>query len=162
MLVPIVRFLRSAARLDADAFAREHPDPVLVIEPFVGGGERTSFETLAPGPGGSSVGRSVAILRKREGANAFGMMVTLGRATNNDVQIPNPQVSKFHAYVMFDAEGRASLNDAGSTHGTFVAGRRLAPKTEKALLEDGVVVRLGPVKATYYSPAAFFAYLTSQ
>src|SRR5262245_52871916 len=64
-------------------------------------------------------GVEVHLLHKREGANPFAAMVTIGRASNNDVVLEDPGVSKFHAYVR--ASGAEWLiTDAGSLNGTFV------------------------------------------
>ena len=37
-------------------------------------------------------------IQKREDGNAFGLMITLGRANNNDLVINDSRISKFHAY----------------------------------------------------------------
>ena len=65
-------------------------------------------------------------VRKRPDANAFAMMVTLGRAPNNDLVLDHQKVSKFHAY--FNETGSDwFITDGNSSNGTFVNGERLKP-----------------------------------
>ena len=49
-------------------------------------------------------------------------IVTVGRAANNNVVIPDPSVSRVHAYVKRGNDGVFLLLDAGSTNGTSVNG----------------------------------------
>jgi hypothetical protein len=63
----------------------------------------------------------------------FPSMITVGRTENNDLVVPDEQISKFHAYFRL-VGGAVELADAGSRNGTFVAGHRLAPKSESAPL----------------------------
>src|SRR5215470_8967191 len=68
--------------------------------------------------------------------------LTIGRAAENDIRIDDPTVSRRHARVWFDAAG-AHVEDAGSSHGTFVDGERIVADTQ---LKDGAQVRLGDVE----------------
>jgi pSer/pThr/pTyr-binding forkhead associated (FHA) protein len=162
MLEPTLSFCVRAQRIPVEVFVAENPDPVFIVEAFAGAGDdadtELGFKTLAPGSsGGAPPGRSVARIKKRKGANHFGMMVTIGRAKNNDIQIPAGEVSKFHAYVMF-AGGQACISDAGSTGGTRVGDKVLQARKERVDLSDGDRVYLGNVQLTYLSPAAFHAW----
>ena len=163
MLQPIVSLILKARRTSTADFMRVHPEPVFVVEPFDQGSDEISFETLRPGAGAGPgmLGPAMAPIKKRAGANAFGMMVTIGRAKNNDIQILAPQVSKFHAYVMFGPEGQASLTDAGSTCGTRVGERTLAANSDRVPLQDGDVIHLGDVQLTFFTPAEFHDYLVN-
>ena len=89
------------------------------------------------------------------------MMVTIGRARNNDIEIRSQDVSKFHAYVMFAPSGEASITDAGSTYGTFVRGRQLKAREDRVTLSPGDEVRLGSVIMRFHTPATFYEYLRS-
>ncbi len=159
MLEQLFRFMASAHRQPREQFVAEHPDCVFVVEPFAraAGG----FATSAGAP---SLGQETAVarIRKREGANAFGIMVTIGRARNNDVEINSPDVSKFHAYVMFGAApGEATLTDAGSTYGTFVGARQLKAREDRVPLRPGDEVRVGSVRMTFHTPGSFYDFLKS-
>lgn len=68
--------------------------------------------------------------------------VTLGRGPENDVALADPSVSRAHACIVVDGRG-ARLEDAGSSHGTWLDGRWL---TRPARLRDGARVRLGDVE----------------
>src|SRR5258706_15285224 len=143
MLEQLFPYVSAAHKKTREQFAADLPEPVFVVEPFAEAGAG-KFGTIAGGAG-SGQETSVARLKKRAGANAFGIMVTIGRARNNDVEIRSQDVSKFHAYVMFGAGGECSITDAGSTYGTFVRGKQLKAREDKAPLAAGDEVRLGSV-----------------
>ena len=54
-------------------------------------------------------------------------VITIGRGENNDLPLPNPQVSRHHARLR---RGGAThvIEDLGSTNGTFVNGQRITSK----------------------------------
>ena len=158
MLEQLFTFVSAAHKQTREQFARTYPEPVFVIEPFVeSAGGAAKFGTIA-GPAGSGQETSVARIKKRPGANAFDMMVTIGRARNNDIELRAQDVSKFHAYVMF-AGGEASITDAGSTYGTFVEGRQLRAREDRVTLSPGDEVKLGSVVMRFHTPSSFFDYL---
>ena len=64
--------------------------------------------------------------------------VSIGRATDNDIVIPDLLASRHHATLVPTAAG-TEIHDAHSINGTFVNG---AP-VDQALLHDGDVVRIG-------------------
>jgi diguanylate cyclase (GGDEF)-like protein len=66
----------------------------------------------------------------------------LGRAGDNTIQWHDVSVSRHHAAIRVDDEGVTRLADLGSTNGTFVNGRRLAPDAP-VRLQDGDRIRLG-------------------
>lgn len=153
-------FVQEANRLSRDEFLSKYRVPVLVIDPFVALDD-TGFKTLAKmeeeasGPGTSP---TVALVSKRPGANAFAHMITIGRASNNDIEIKSEGVSKFHAYIRHQPGGEAQLTDAGSTNGTFIQGEALAERgTASVAPKDRLT--LGGIKATYHSPQTFYEYL---
>jgi predicted component of type VI protein secretion system len=62
--------------------------------------------------------------------------ITVGREPVNDVVLSDPEISRRHARIMYQA-GRYVLEDLGSTNGTSVNGRRL---TEPTVLNAGDVI----------------------
>jgi putative peptide zinc metalloprotease protein len=67
--------------------------------------------------------------------------LTIGRAPGNAVQLADPSVSRLHARISPPSNGGGPvLQDAGSSHGTWVDGRRVdGPLT----LRDGARIALG-------------------
>ena len=63
---------------------------------------------------------------------------TIGRDLKNNLVIDDPLVSAFHAEIASESD-KWFLVDAKSTNGVYVNGR----KTEKAQLEQGMVITLG-------------------
>lgn len=67
---------------------------------------------------------------------------TLGAGTSEvDLAVNIPQVSSRHATVQLFKAGNLFLKDEGSTNGTYVEGRRLAPG-ERVQVRPGQVLRL--------------------
>jgi len=68
--------------------------------------------------------------------------VVIGRAPDCDVRVEHPSVSRHHAVVHPGSPAR--IEDLGSSNGTVLAGRRLAPN-ELATLQPGALVEVGDV-----------------
>ncbi len=67
---------------------------------------------------------------------------SLGRSIDNTHSFQDATVSRRHAALSHDAEGRAWLADLGSSNGTFVNGKRLVPH-RPTRLEPGGRIQLG-------------------
>src|SRR4051812_50200441 len=65
--------------------------------------------------------------------------MTLGRAPGSTVVLADPKVSRTHARIHGD-NGSVILEDAGSSHGTWLDGMRL---TGPVVLHDGARIRVG-------------------
>jgi HD-GYP domain-containing protein (c-di-GMP phosphodiesterase class II) len=65
-------------------------------------------------------------------------LFTIGRLSNNDLQIEDPYISRYHAEIIFDGENY-SFRDKGSTSGSFVNGN----KAQETPLKSGDKVNLG-------------------
>ena len=70
--------------------------------------------------------------------------MTIGRATDNDIVIPDVLASRHHATLLPTADGM-EIQDAGSINGTFVNGTRV----KAALLKDDDVVTIGNVDLVF-------------
>ena len=66
--------------------------------------------------------------------------MTIGRAPSSTLRIDDPTVSRVHARISGNGGGAAVLEDAGSSHGTWVDGSRISGPIQ---LRDGIKVRLG-------------------
>src|SRR5580765_8702629 len=64
----------------------------------------------------------------------------IGRAPENDVVLPDPNVSRQHLVVWATPRG-AFLRDLGSQNGTYIAGRRIGSGPEA--IPAGARVRIG-------------------
>src|SRR4051794_1455030 len=65
--------------------------------------------------------------------------VTIGRAPDNTVQLDDRTVSRHHARILVH-EGHPSVDDTGSSYGTWVNGDRI---TRPRVVGDGDSVRVG-------------------
>ncbi len=68
--------------------------------------------------------------------------LSIGRAADNAIQLDDRSVSRHHARVVAGQEG-VFVEDAGSTHGTFLDGRPVGGRTQ---LRDGARVHVGNVE----------------
>jgi len=65
--------------------------------------------------------------------------VRIGRADDAELTVQDVSISRYHAQVYQNREGRWCVRDMGSTNGTFVNGRRV----EEAALSSGDRVQVG-------------------
>jgi putative peptide zinc metalloprotease protein len=68
--------------------------------------------------------------------------LSIGRAADNAIQLDDRSVSRYHARVAV-GKGGVFVEDAGSTHGTFLDGRPVGGRTR---LRDGARVHVGNVE----------------
>lgn len=76
-------------------------------------------------------------------------IATIGRVSDNTIQIEDGSVSSHHAEVSFEG-GKYVLRDKGSTNGTFVNGEAITEVT----LKDGDQVRFGSIDVVYAAEIA--------
>lgn len=109
-----------------------------------------------PPPSGAS--QSVVYPLVKRPGGAYPQQIGVGRTRNADICLEYPEVSKFHAYFMYNDKDRCfTLTDAGATNGTFVDGVRLKAN-QAATLRDGAKLMFGPHEFTFYLPEGFQAY----
>jgi hypothetical protein len=77
-----------------------------------------------------------------------GRRLHVGRASDSDLYLNHPSVSKIHAALVMNREGTLLVSDTGSTNGTFINGRRIA-YGEARHLEDGDVVGFGDAEVRF-------------
>jgi diguanylate cyclase (GGDEF)-like protein len=66
----------------------------------------------------------------------------VGRAADNTLQLSEDSVSRYHAVLRIDDDGRVRLTDLASTNGTYLNGRRVVNHTP-VVLHDGDRLQLG-------------------
>jgi hypothetical protein len=83
-------------------------------------------------------------------------VITLGRARDSDVVIPDRSVSRRHALVKRESDGRLWVLDAGSSNGTSINGRNVLTRGAgpPSPLAPGDTLRLGRMEFTCAHAAA--------
>src|SRR5262245_12078443 len=71
-----------------------------------------------------------------------GERTVLGRNADCTIPLAGKQVSRQHANLTFSS-GQYALEDLGSSNGTFVNGKRMAPN-RPVLLGEGDTFQIGP------------------
>jgi len=75
--------------------------------------------------------------------------VTIGRSSDNQIVLNDPQVSSRHAEVRPEGEAYV-ISDLGSTNGTFINQRRLTPNVPY-VLKPTDFIRIGSTEFTYWA-----------
>ena len=93
-----------------------------------------------------SAGRLVFLAgpRKGESVPLRGKRITLGALPDNDIVVPSPAVSRYHAQIDC-RRGWAEIEDVGSRNGTLVNGKPI----QSCPLEPGDKLRIGDVDLIY-------------
>lgn len=81
----------------------------------------------------------------RGAVHLLGDRLGIGRAGTNDLQIAHDVISRQHAHVADDGQGRHVVVDLVSRNGTFVDGRRV----ERQVLRPHAVIRLADTELLY-------------
>lgn len=163
-MATVSEFLGAHRGLTRDQFLARVREPHLLVSGVTGEGE--GFRTIRLQPPGSQHGaeervQAVLPVKKRQDGNHFGLMVTLGRAGNNDLVIRDERVSKFHAY--FRQQGPEwTLCDSNSTNGTTVNEQAL-PKERSIGLRSGDRIKLGgTIELTFLVPEQLHEWVQRQ
>jgi pSer/pThr/pTyr-binding forkhead associated (FHA) protein len=100
------------------------------------------------------------VLPVKKVQTTFPSMITVGRAKNNDIVVPDALVSKFHAFFRQLDDGEWGLADAGSANGTRLGDVELPPKGQPERVRSGDKIVLGGVSAfRFLESAALWAAL---
>jgi len=136
-------------------FLLRRPKTLLISE--VGSEAEQAFEyrtTSLPVPGDGLHPWQwwVAAVSKRKG-HAFPNRLAVGRADSCDVQLRFRFVSKLHARFHLEGGIPTSLEDAGSSNGTFVNGQRISAG-QSLKVRSGDRIGFGALTVELLSPAA--------
>ncbi|MGQ9474727.1 MAG: FhaA domain-containing protein [Actinomycetota bacterium] len=114
---------------------------------FEEGAAGPAAPSLAPTPrgmGGTGVLKVLSGVRAGSTLRLEGSRLSIGRSEENDLVLPDPRVSRFHAEIERAPQGYV-LRDLGSTNGTLVNGRRVRER----LLEDGDTISVAEVRMVF-------------
>jgi hypothetical protein len=163
-------FQRTHGAEDKRRFTALFPHPFLLVDLSF---PRSGMSDFATFPGSPEAEKSTEFQASTAGSsslfvmpvakssrNTFHAMVTVGRASNNDLVIPHGSVSKFHAFFRPDpCAERYTIVDAGSSFGTMVNGKE-ADKGKGSVVESGDTVQFAMlVRATFFSAPDFHDYM---
>jgi len=134
--------------LSATDFAA--PRPLMSTEVGIGGPARME----------STASLSLVVYAIRRNGHSAGHLITVGRAPDNDVVVPDASISRFHAYVKEGADRQWLIQDAGSTNGTSVNGHSVPRQGSGSptALKSGDDVRLGQVELTFLDADALLSF----
>lgn len=104
---------------------------------------------LRRSPSGSFTGVSNDnrfIFRVRRAPRSKFEFISIGRNEGNDIALPDPSVSRFHAFLREEG-GKLLLQDARSGNGTFVKGEEVPRQGDgpARALQSGESVRFGDI-----------------
>jgi hypothetical protein len=117
------RSVRATARFDAGARRLDNPD----------GGDVARLRHI----------RLLPLSKNIAGTFSVGGLARVGRAADNDVVVPDPGVSRYHARLEPD-RGTWTVVDLASTNGTWVNGERIA----RSSIGSGDELAFGDVRFT--------------
>ncbi len=152
-----IRDLRSGARiLSPSDFEDRYGSAFLLLTAAdlsqPGGPATTEVRLIGldDAPSASTASLSLVVFPVQRSERSVGHLITIGRASNNDVSIPDLSISRFHAFAK-GAEGGWKIQDAGSTNGTTVNGESVPSQGHGAAvdLKAGDNVRIGQVELTF-------------
>ncbi|MDP7035584.1 MAG: ATP-binding cassette domain-containing protein [Planctomycetota bacterium] len=88
------------------------------------------------------LGSTGTLFRKRFEIPFADELLTIGRSSTNQIELPHSQVSQLHA-LLRQAQGKHFILDQGSTNGTFVNGLPVRSDSQKALQHEDLI-QIGP------------------
>jgi len=157
----VAHLVREAAS-QGPSFVRANRDPVLLVEDEAQRGEQiyaertVQLEEMSSGEiQNISTARVVPVKKQRSlGSDR----ILLGRGRENDVVLALKSVSRLHAFFRSGTAGIWTLEDAGSTYGTYVRNVRITSGVVRALA-DNTPVRFGSVDAVFRTPDGLYEFL---
>jgi pSer/pThr/pTyr-binding forkhead associated (FHA) protein len=156
-----------AVRLSPVEFQNRYGDAFLLLSSagFKQPKSATSTEVLlldlGEEVGERTAGVSVRVMPVRAAKNSLTHLITVGRASKNDVTIGDISVSRFHAFFKRSPSGGFQLQDAGSSNGTIVNEASVCTKEAgpPAGVNSGDNIRFGQVEATFLEANALRSYV---
>jgi hypothetical protein len=113
--------------------------------------------TLDETPSKTAEDKTIVFLRKST-RNPFKDIITIGRASNNDIVINKATISKAHAFLAYK-NATWQIMDQQSSNSTYVDGTKLAPKVAHTLHDNSIIQFGFEVHASFYSPKGLWSYI---
>jgi hypothetical protein len=156
--LPLEAFLEDAQSLSPNEFESRHGSGFFLLTATKISNPRDSYSTdvqllIDEDDGSAHTGSlSTLVFPLRSAVH----IVTVGRASGNDVVIPDPSVSRQHALLKQGEDGVFLMRDAGSSNGTTVNGNSVLARGHgpPSQLKPGDDVHLGRVACTFVNAAA--------
>ena len=153
----------------SEGFCRSNPHPCLVethVQTY-GGAQRfqtragaEAFEAMIQEGYAREIKPEAKVFPVAKSTPTFPDKISVGRARNTDILVPDGDLSKLHALV-HRQDGGFAISDADSKNGTFVNGRRLESGETRALHNDDLVW-FGPrISFRFLMPQTFHARLVA-
>jgi pSer/pThr/pTyr-binding forkhead associated (FHA) protein len=169
-MLPITPFLESAKALKLADFVAQHPGYFLLKRPRPGQAKSESesapgsfgFQTVAVKFDFDPFGDEwrIAPVKKRPG-NPFPERMTVGRATNCDIILRVPFISKVHAHILLGPGDTFSIHDNGPSNRTFHKHRLLAADATQKL-EVGDAIGFGSLEVEFVDSNRLYEVLRSE
>ncbi len=158
---PLESYFQDAGNLPAHAFETQHGGAFLLLSatglsgPKAVSGTEVVLET-EDDQRAATADIAVLVFPLRAAPGAPGDLITIGREDRNDTVVPDPSISRFHAFLKRTPDGGSSIQDAGSTNGTTVNGATVLARGAggPTPLKPGDTVRLGQVEFTFLDAPA--------
>jgi pSer/pThr/pTyr-binding forkhead associated (FHA) protein len=164
-------FLIEARTSTREAFVKAHPHPFLVGVVQMSVNSATAQKTgrwdlnatvagrLDPEDTGSGMSPTIRPIVKVQ--VTFPSMITVGRTRNNDIVLPDREISKFHAYFR-EVRGAFEVSDVGSSNGTKVRGELLIPKGPAVPIQSGDRINFGHLEFQFLDAEAAWTELRTR
>jgi len=164
---PVDTYLAAAKTAKLDEFISRNPRFFLVKRPRKRGNTPStpatiSYDTvLAQVDVDPFAGEWRLVPVQKRADNPFPERITVGRATNCDVVLRLPSISKLHALLIVGNDGSLSLRDNQAVNETFVNGRKLASNAQ-VLLNIGDIISFGRLDLEFVDAATLFKMLRGE
>jgi hypothetical protein len=168
-MIRLDEFLKQAtAHNDAGSFAQAFPQPALTLRiptaaPAPKPKKQVSLNDTLDDEGlaallGDPLDRTHVVFLTKSERNPFGNIISVGRASTNDVCIDHSSISKVHAVFTFVGTSW-KVSDRKAKNGLYVNRLQVEPGAT-APLEDGALIAFGTqVEGTFHTPRGLFSFL---
>ena len=148
------------------AFSKQEPGPFLLKRPSITNQRpavptEIQFMTVAGTAGIDPFATEWRVVRveKREG-NPYQDRISIGRASNCDLVLRVPFISKVQAHILCGSDGEYALRAMSKSNPTVINGRHLDANAT-CPLKFGDLIAFGPMQLEFLDPARLYSVLAS-